>query len=218
MGKRWHAFRNPWNREYAMRGVLWRGREDAAFLLPHRSPGTLVVDLGCGDGKFLAALPGSAVGLDFAPHALRLARSRLEAPLVLGDVRALPFKDERVPCITARYILGALLAGDRDRLRRELERVLAPGGLLAVEEFGREDFRYGHGVEVEPATFERNRGLSTHYFAREELASFFPTWDLVEAVERRGRQRLREGVGVRVRWRLLWRKPQVGKSVRRAGA
>jgi ubiquinone/menaquinone biosynthesis C-methylase UbiE len=102
------------------------------------------VDLGCGTGRHVLELskgPGSIIGADISLHDLRAGRYLLEIMRRRGDVRAkvhwmrsagerLPFRDaafDRVICTeTLEHV-------DDDRvLARELERVLKPGGILAV--------------------------------------------------------------------------------------
>lgn len=208
--KRWNRWRNPWDREYAMRGQLWRGGEEASWLGTHLPPGSRLAELGCGDGKFLAALQAAGhrpVGLDFSRRALRLTSQRVACPLVLGDVRNLGLRPASLDAVVARFVLGALDEADRVVAAQELAGSVRPSGCALLEEFSRADFRYGQGREVEPHTFERNRGISTHYFVAEELAGLFPAWRprLLAPVEHV--QRTRDGPARRSRWRLVLEKP-----------
>lgn len=209
MVKRWDQFRNPWEREYAMRGPLWRGVADASPLLQHAKPGDVVLDLGCGDGKFLAGLKEAGfegLGLDFSRHALLAVRERGAWPVLLGDVRHLPLRDASMETVAARYVLGALMEDDRSLAAAEIARVLRPGGVLLVEEFSTDDFRAGTGRRVEDRTFERNRGILTHYFEKDEVARLFPALSprTVEPVV--SRQRTDEGTKARHRWRWILRR------------
>jgi SAM-dependent methyltransferase len=94
-----------------------------------------VLEVGCGTGRFLAALAGRAKawGLDPSPEMLEVARRRAHgAGLKLGTAEELPFKDgwfERA----AMWLVIHLL--DRPRAYAELHRVLVPGGRLAVATF-----------------------------------------------------------------------------------
>jgi ubiquinone/menaquinone biosynthesis C-methylase UbiE len=97
--------------------------------------GRRVLEVGCGTGRFLAALAGRAKawGLDPSPEMLEVARRRAHgAGLKLGTAEELPFKDgwfERA----AMWLVIHLL--DRPRAYAELHRVLVPGGRLAVATF-----------------------------------------------------------------------------------
>ena len=97
--------------------------------------GRRVLEVGCGTGRFLAALGGRAKawGLDPSPEMLEMARRRAHgAGLKLGTAEELPFKDgwfERA----AMWLVVHLL--DRPRAYAELHRVLAPDGRLVIATF-----------------------------------------------------------------------------------
>jgi SAM-dependent methyltransferase len=97
--------------------------------------GRRVLEVGCGTGRFLAALAGRAKawGIDPSPEMLEVARGRAHgAGLKLGSAEELPFKDawfERA----AMWLVVHLV--DRPRAFGELQRVLVPGGRLAIATF-----------------------------------------------------------------------------------
>jgi SAM-dependent methyltransferase len=97
--------------------------------------GRRVLEVGCGTGRFLAALAGRAKawGLDPSPEMLEVARQRPHgAGLKLGTAEELPFKDawfERA----AMWLVVHLL--DRPRAFGELHRVLVPDGRLVIATF-----------------------------------------------------------------------------------
>jgi SAM-dependent methyltransferase len=94
-----------------------------------------MLEVGCGTGRFLAALAGRAKawGLDPSPEMLEVARRRAHgAGLKLGRAEELPFKDgwfERA----AMWLVVHLL--DRPRAYAELHRVLVPDGRLVIATF-----------------------------------------------------------------------------------
>jgi SAM-dependent methyltransferase len=208
MVRRWDRWRNPWDREYAMRGRLWRGVASIEPLPGLIAPPGPVLEVGCGDGKFLQALTKGGydwVGADFSPRALALARAAGTGALAVADARALPFRDGKFPMVVARYLLGALTGTAVQRACDELLRVLDHGGFLMLEEFSTEDFRFGTGTLIEPRTFERNKGITSRYFERGELGAL----TRLEGVERERRHPIRiEGKQVpRVAWQFVGRKP-----------
>jgi SAM-dependent methyltransferase len=101
------------------------------FLRP--APGDRIVDLGCGSGRALVwnrALGADAIGIDISPFFSEDARR--EMPLLLGDLRRLPFADA---AFTKAWSLDVLEHLSPDALRgmlAEANRVLAPGGVLFV--------------------------------------------------------------------------------------
>lgn len=140
-------------------------------------PRSVVLDLGCGDGRHTRAarlLPGvDVVALDIgSQEAATTARSVAEmddpdaafpaAPeagdwmVVRGDSYALPFADRSLDCVIASEVLEHL--HDDDTALDEIYRVLKPGGEVAVSvpRFGPEalcwalsrDYRHSDGGHV----------------------------------------------------------------------
>jgi ubiquinone/menaquinone biosynthesis methyltransferase len=98
-----------------------------------------LLDLACGTGDLLfAAAPrvGRAVGVDITYRMLRLARARSTvAPVVVGDMLALPFAGASFSVVTVGY--GLRNAAVLDRALDEIARVLTPGGRLLSLDFNR---------------------------------------------------------------------------------
>lgn len=126
---------------YSTRNRFARQRiHNVSRLLP-RLEGLRLIDLGCGMGTFTleAARRGAAaVGVDFAPAALRVARSVAEqeeqgdAVFIQADAALLPFETGSADVVLAADVTEHL---DDDTLRRvlaEARRVLRPGGSLVL--------------------------------------------------------------------------------------
>lgn len=116
------------------------------------SPGTRVLDVGCGDGRHLGMLRRmagvDAIGVDLAASDLESANERLRTldavPPSQGgsvrdaghwltlraDVARLPFPDGSFDCVIASEVLEHV--HDDQAVLQELTRVLRPGGTLAV--------------------------------------------------------------------------------------
>lgn len=93
-----------------------------------------VLDVGCGTGQFLAALPDryERVGVDPSPRMLTQARAR-ELEVVLANGEKLPFADASFDLVTTFAVLHHLI--DHDLVRAtlgELVRVARPGGAVLV--------------------------------------------------------------------------------------
>jgi SAM-dependent methyltransferase len=184
---------DAWDRDYRSRGRLWGG---GAKNLPDQPEGSKVLELGCGDGKTLAAMQGRSwdvTGIDISPEALRLSRSALgtDVSLLLADARHLPFKGERFDAVFAFHVTGHVLQAGQELIAREVGRVLRPGGRLFFREFGTEDMRVGRGEEVETGTFRRGGGVNTHYFTEEEVAGLFCDLDLTALSLQKRRWKMR---------------------------
>jgi SAM-dependent methyltransferase len=89
-----------------------------------------VLDLGCGAGEGpLGFLPAErAVGLDISTAQLQLARKRVDAGLVAGDMTTLPFAADSFDAVTAFYSVIHLPVADHGDCYAEVARVLEPGG------------------------------------------------------------------------------------------
>ena len=97
--------------------------------------GRRVLEVGCGTGRFLAALAGRAKawGVDPSPEMLEVARGRAQgAGLKLGSAEQLPFKDAWFERAVMWLVVHLV---DRPRAFAELHRVLSPGGRFAIATF-----------------------------------------------------------------------------------
>ncbi|MCX6676393.1 MAG: class I SAM-dependent methyltransferase [Methanothrix sp.] len=180
-----------WDKDYAGRGRLWGG---AVLDLPLLPEGSVVLELGCGDGKTLSALPDGwkIVALDVSPQALRLARRvRSDANLILADAGRLPLRVGSFDAVFAFHVTGHLLARERSALAREAARALVPGGRLFFRDFSDQDMRAGQGDEVEPGTFRRGSGILTHYFTENEVGELFSSLQPVSISTHRWKLRIK---------------------------
>ncbi|KAB1501325.1 methyltransferase domain-containing protein [Corynebacterium sp. 320] len=118
-----------------------------AFLLPHLTATTRLLDLGCGHGSLtldLAAhvesLSGAAsqvTGVDINPDAIATATTAAAeresaVSFTQGNADALPFEDNSFDVVFASQVLHHV--PDPVAALRECARVLAPGGLIAARE------------------------------------------------------------------------------------
>ncbi len=162
-----------WDSDYSRRGRLWGG---GVRNLPDLPAGSRVLELGCGDGKTLSAMPRKwrVAALDISLPALQLCnRSLSHSDPVLADAKRLPFKSDSFEGVFAYHVAGHLYLSGRRALAGEVSRVLKPGGRLFFREFARDDMRMGAGLEVEESTFLRGAGVITHYFTESETIELF---------------------------------------------
>jgi SAM-dependent methyltransferase len=101
------------------------------------TPGTRLLDIGCGSGYALglAAVRGAIVtGLDITPELLEIARQRVPAAtLVAGEMDALPFPDAAFDAAVGFNAFP--FAADPVGAVQEAARVVRPGGLVAATTF-----------------------------------------------------------------------------------
>ena len=113
----------------------WRRATVAAVV----QPGDRVLDACCGTGDLaVAALQAGATvtGLDFSERMLERARRKSdEIEWVQGDAEKLPFEDASFDAATVGF--GVRNLADLERGLAELQRVLRPGGRVAILEITR---------------------------------------------------------------------------------
>jgi len=102
------------------------------------APGCRLLDVGCGSGQLalMAAKDGLQVtGVDIASNWVARARARaqaegLHARFEEADAEALPFEDASFDVVAS--LIGAMFAPRPELVARELLRVCAPGGTIAM--------------------------------------------------------------------------------------
>ncbi len=169
--------REAWEDEYCKKGVLWSG---LTHELPELPLGSRVLELGCGNGKTLAALirkGWNVTALDRSQRAVTLSRNLMKgsspAEIMVADARNIPIKNSTVDAVFAIHVIGHLHKPDREKVAFEVSRTLKPGGILFFCEFSTEDIRFGKGQETEPSTFLRGTKIITHYFTMQEVNDLF---------------------------------------------
>lgn len=119
----------------------WR-RMTVRRLSAHVGEGDIVLDLATGTGDLALRLAKrvSVVGCDFTPEMMVLGRRKVERKglqdrlrFSQGDALALPFPDSLFGAVSIAFGLRNL--EDYEVGLREMQRVLRPGGLLAILEF-----------------------------------------------------------------------------------
>ena len=130
--------------ESVLRSHRWRTVENsAAYLLDHLSPGTDVLDVGCGPGTITIDIarrvaPGRVVGIDAAIDAVEAARAAADEAGVAGlevrvdDVYGLDLPDASFDVVHAHQVLQHLT--DPVAALREMRRVCRPGGVVAARD------------------------------------------------------------------------------------
>lgn len=129
----------------------------AAFVIPHLTAGTSVLDVGCGPGSITCdfaelVAPAKVVGLDRSVEivaqaaALAAERGVENVEFVTGNIYDLDFEDETFDLVHAHQVLQHLT--DPVAALREMRRVAKPGAIVAVRDA---DF---HGMSWYPEVRE----------------------------------------------------------------
>ncbi|WP_340820117.1 class I SAM-dependent methyltransferase [Methanolobus sp. WCC4] len=173
-----------WEEEY--KHVTWGGPRSISMLEGLVSPSSRVLDLGCGNGRFLLPLSKKyeSIGTDVSATAVHRARSYLfknksQAECLVSSITSLPFSDNSFDVILCLGVLQHLLEDERKTAISEIKRVMADNAVLVLEVFGTEDMRYG-GEAIEKDTFRRKSGIIYHYFTQEEISSLLSGFEIME--------------------------------------
>jgi demethylmenaquinone methyltransferase/2-methoxy-6-polyprenyl-1,4-benzoquinol methylase len=109
----------------------------------HPAPNPKILDVGCGTADLAMAFArlGTVIGCDFCQPMLRIGKEKvLDAAcskrifLAGADALVLPFADDSFDVAVSAFVFRNL--ADIGRGFREVRRVLKPGGLLGVLDFG----------------------------------------------------------------------------------
>jgi SAM-dependent methyltransferase len=163
----WPAVYEAENRAQDAEGAIWAALRQA---VPWQ--GCDVVDVGCGDGFHLPLFAGAASVTGVEPHAPLVARARRrlagrpDLRVLQGDAAHLPLPDASVDLVHARtaYFFGR---GCEPGLA-EAQRVLRPGGALAVVDLDATVAPYGGWMRADLPRYDP--GAVEAFFAAQGFA------------------------------------------------
>jgi tellurite methyltransferase len=157
--------------------------------------GRRALDLGCGVGRHtlhLASRGLSVVGMDNAPTALGecrrlLAGADLAAPLVIGDMLALPFQAGAFDALVATNVVHHVRRSRLPGIVADITRVLVERGWLFVVMPTPRHRRFGQGTEIEPGTWvdpsHNEGGLPHTYLEDHEVRELLAAYEIVSMPE-----------------------------------
>jgi len=105
-------------------------------------PGARLLDVATGTGQQAFAFAEKAskvVGIDLSEEMLRIARRKNRFPNVSfqqADAAELPFEDDSFDASCVSFALHEMPTSVRERVAREMARVIKPGGSITVVDYG----------------------------------------------------------------------------------
>ena len=110
-----------------------------AFHLLGDVRGKSVLEYGCGDGRntiLLAYRGGGVIGIDISPELIDLARRRMQVNGMCADLRVASAYETGLPeaIVDVVFAIAILHHLELELARKEILRVLRPGGVLILQE------------------------------------------------------------------------------------
>jgi ubiquinone/menaquinone biosynthesis C-methylase UbiE len=167
----------------------YRALADA--LLENSVEAPRLLDLGCGDGAFLAEVaalkPAAALsGIDLTASDVELAKKRCPtATLYVGDFTTFPFEPNSFDLVASHLVL--MLSGPLEPVLAQVQRVLTPGGTFAfvVDDLNAAPGRYAelmkvamNAAGVESATTPFRPAVDRRLYERNTLAPLLAQYGL----------------------------------------
>lgn len=142
--------------------------------------GKNILDLGCGNGKYLHLLNKSAkslFGVDLSQNQLSLVNNKKDnVSIACADASSLPFKDKTFDVIYSCWMFGTILDIDkRNQAMSEAKRTMIPGGkIILIENNEGGEFEDVRGRNADSRTKDYNNWvLSQGFIKTKELPSYF---------------------------------------------
>lgn len=148
-----------------------------------------ILELGCGggiDSFHLSTISSYLVCCDLEP------RHRTANIVVLDHSSPLPFLDGCFEVVVASLCLHYFTWTITEKIFRELNRVLAPGGLLLLRVNSMDDTHYGagQGEQIEPRLYQANNKIKRffivddiHALLEEDFSNFSYTHKIIDRYE-----------------------------------
>lgn len=143
----------------------------------------LVLDVGCGTGRFVSALAPycNVIGVDLTERMLQGA-SKAGRPLVRADAEDLPFKDAAFDVVHSAGLLGIYRS---DKIIHECARVLKPGGKAFIS-FPASESASGGVFKMVKKVTGHNPTLLDQWYTKGEVKEMFSGALTIENVHRLG--------------------------------
>jgi len=103
-------------------------RRERFFKKNIKGKNNLILDLACGAGRDYFKQFGTVIGIDLSYSPLQQAKRRYDTVIQSG-CDALPFADNTFDYVVSSDFFGHVRADDKDKIIKEILRVLKPGGI-----------------------------------------------------------------------------------------
>ena len=148
------------------------GENKVRDYLKELSENKIVVDAGCGTGKFLSTLEISSkkyIGIDLSDKQLEVAKNKSHkttSVFINTNLNNIPIEDDSVDLIISTWVLGTITdLQEREQCLNELKRILKKDGvLILVENNTNCEFEILRGHDKDTKTQDYNNWIINHDF------------------------------------------------------
>lgn len=178
------------NDYYEIFSIAEDGENKVANYLEALVNNKIVLDAGCGTGKFLPILESTSakyIGVDLSSSQLEKAKakSKKESSLFINaSLASIPLEDNSIDLIISTWVLGTITdLTEREKCLTELKRVLKPNGqIILVENAENSEFEEIRNRTNDNRTKDYNTWILENGFITEkELDTYFFFNSLEEA-------------------------------------
>ncbi len=156
--------------------------------LDNISKNKIVLDAGCGTGKFLNVLENNAskyIGIDLSNNQLLKAKTKSisnNSEFICSNLSKIPLEDNSIDLIVSSWVLGTITdIEERNNAINELKRLLKPNGIIVlVENSENSEFEIIRGRDKDSRTKDYNDWILKNNFI---LDCKFNTYFKFESLE-----------------------------------
>ena len=148
----------------------------------------IILDAGCGTGKFIKSLESNSkqyIGIDLSANQLskaKLKSSNTSSKFICSDLSNIPLKDKSVDLIVSSWVLGTITnITERNNVLNELKRVLKnKGQIFLIENAENSEFERIRGRDKDSRTKNYNDWIINNGFLLDKKISTFFQFNTLE--------------------------------------
>lgn len=180
------------NDYYEIFSIAEDSKNEVANYLNFISKNKIILDAGCGTGKYLKLLETNGkkyIGVDLSINQLEKAKtksSKNNSEFICSNLSNLCLEDNSVDLIVSSWVLGTITNLDeRNKCLNELKRILkSSGSIILIENAENSEFEEIRGRTKDSRTKDYNNWILSNEFKVEKIVdSYFLFKNLNEAIK-----------------------------------
>ncbi len=180
------------NDYYEIFSIAEDSENKIANYLDNISKDKIVLDAGCGTGKYLNVLERNAIkyiGIDLSEK--QLAKAKLKSKnnnseLICSNLSIIPLEDSSVDLIVSTWVLGTIIdINERNKVLDELKRVLKQDGqIILVENAENSEFEKIRGRDKDSRTKDYNDWILNNSFVLDKTIDTYFQFNTLEEAKK----------------------------------